>query len=84
MKENKLIIYKNSEGNIIVGAIYKDETLCLSQKGMSKVFESTTDNICLHLKHIFEDNELDKKSVTEKCKLTADDGKKYNTTIYSL
>lgn len=29
-------------------------------------------------------NELDKKSVTEKCSLTADDGKNYNTTIYSL
>ena len=52
-------------------------------KGMSKVFECSTDNISLHLKHIFEDNELDKKSVTEKCSLTADDGKNYNTTIYS-
>ena len=84
MEDNKLIIYKNSEGDIIVDAIYKDETLWLSQKGMSKVFECSTDNISLHLKHIFEDNELDKKSVTEKCSLTADDGKKYNTTIYSL
>ena len=84
MEDNKLIIYKNSEGDIIVNAIYKDETLWLSQKGMSKVFECSTDNISLHLKHIFEDNELDKKSVTEKCSLTADDGKKYNTTIYSL
>ena len=36
------------------------------------------------MKHIFEDNELDKKTVTEKCSLTADDGKTYNTTIYSL
>ena len=84
MEDNKLIIYKNSEGNIIVDAIYKDETLWLSQKGMSKVFECSTDNISLHLKHIFEDNELDKKSVAEKCSLTADDGKNYNTTIYSL
>ena len=84
MEDNKLIIYKNNEGNIIVDAIYKDETLWLSQKGMSKVFECSTDNISLHLKHIFEDNELDKKSVTEKCSLTADDGKNYNTTIFSL
>ena len=76
--------YKNNNGNIVVDAIYKDETLWLSQKGMSKVFECSTDNISLHLKHIFEDNELDKKSVTEKCSLTADDGKNYNTTIYSL
>ena len=64
MEDNKLIIYKNSEGNIIVDAIYKDETLWLSQKGMSKVFECSTDNISLHLKHIFEEKELDKKSVT--------------------
>ena len=49
--------------------------LWLPQKGMSKVFECSTDNISLHLKHIFEDNELDKKSVTEKCSLTAADGK---------
>ena len=84
MEDNKLIIYKNNEGNIIVDAIYKDETLWLSQKGMSKVFECSTDNISLHLKHIFEEKELDKKSVTEKCSLTADDGKNYNTTIYSL
>ena len=84
MEDNKLIIYKNSEGNIIVDAIYKDETLWLSQKGMSKVFECSTDNISLHLKHIFEEKELDKKSVTEKCSLTADDGKNYNTTIYNL
>ena len=73
MEDNKLIIYKNSEGNIVVDAIYKDETLWLSQKGMSKVFECSTDN-----------KELDKKSVTEKCSLTADDGKNYNTTISSL
>ncbi len=84
MEDNKLIIYKNSAGNIVVDVIYKDETLWLSQKGMSKVFECSTDNISLHLKHIFEDNELDKKLVTEKCSLTADDGKNYNTTIYSL
>ena len=84
MEDNKLIIYKNSEGNIIVDAIYKDETLWLSQKGMSKFFECSTDNISLHLKHIFEEKELEKKSVTEKCSLTADDGKNYNTTIYSL
>lgn len=83
-EQNNLIIYKNSEGDIKVEAIYKDETLWLSQKGMSKVFECSTDNISLHLKHIFEENELNKNSVTEKCSLTADDGNNYNITIYSL
>ena len=40
--------------------------------------------ISLHLKYIFQDKELDKNAVTEKCSITADDGKKYNTTIYNL
>ena len=45
LEQNNLLIYKNKDGKIIVDAIYKEETLWLTQKGMSKVFECTTDNI---------------------------------------
>ena len=76
---NDLLIYKNSEGNIIVDAIFKDETLWLTQKGMSKVFDCSTDNISLHLKNIFKDNELDENSVVEDSSVTASDGKNYKT-----
>lgn len=84
MEDDKLIIYKNSEGNIIVDAIYKDETLWLSQKGMSKVFDVGVPAISKHLKNIFEENELDKNSVVSKMEITAPDGKNYNTEVYSL
>lgn len=84
MMENNLIIYKNKDGNIIVDAIYKDETLWLTQKGMSKVFGCSTDNISLHLKNIFKDKELDQESVVEVSSVTASDGKKYKTQIYNL
>lgn len=84
MEDNKLIIYKNSEGNIIVDAIYKDETLWLSQKGMSKVFDVGVPAISKHLKNIFEEQELDKNLVVSKMEITADDGKNYNTEVYSL
>ena len=84
MEDNKLIIYKNSEGNIIVDAIYKDETLWLSQKGMSKVFDVGVPAISKHLKNIFEEQELDKDLVVSKMEITADDGKNYNTEVYSL
>ena len=83
-ESNDLLIYKNSEGNIIVDAIYKDETLWLTQKGMSKVFDCTTDNISLHLKNIFKDKELNETSVTENSSITASDGKNYKTKIYNL
>ena len=84
MQESDLIIYKNNEGNIIVDAIYKDETLWLSQKSMSKVFDCSTDNISLHLKNIFKEGELDENSVVEESSVTASDGKKYKTKIYNL
>ena len=84
MEDNNLIIYKNSDGDIIVDAIYKDETLWLSQKGMSKVFEVGVPAISKHLKNIFEENELDKNSVISKMEITADDGKNYNTEVYNL
>jgi len=84
MEENNLLIYKNKDGNITVDAIYKDETLWLSQKGMSKVFDCSTDNISLHLKNIFKDKELDEISVTEESSVTATDGKKYKTKMYNL
>lgn len=82
--EENLLIYKNEEGNIIVDAILKNETLWLTQKGMSKVFDCSIDNISLHLKNIFRDNELDENLVTEKSSITASDGKNYQTKIYNL
>lgn len=84
MKDNNLIIYKNNEGNIIVDAIYKDETLWLSQKEMAKVFSVGVPAISKHLKNIFEEKELDKTAVVSKMEITAEDGKRYNTDVYSL
>ena len=84
MDDNNLIIYKNSDGNIIVDAIYKDETLWLTQKGMSKVFDVNVPAISKHLKNIFEEEELKKDSVVSKMEITADDGKNYNTEVYNL
>lgn len=83
-ERNDLLIYQNKDGNIIVDAIYKDETLWLTQKAMSKVFECSVDNISLHLKNIFKDKELNEISVTEESSITASDGKKYKTKIYNL
>ena len=73
MEDNKLIIYKNSKGNIIVDTIYKDETLWLSQKEMSKLFNVGVSAISKNLKNIFEENELDKNSVVSKMEITATD-----------
>ena len=83
-EQNDLLIYKDENDNIIVDTIYKEETLWLTQKGMSKVFDCTTDNISYHLKNIFKTNELKEDSVTEESLVTASDGKNYKTKIYNL
>lgn len=70
MAENDLLIYKNKDGNIIVDAIYKDETLWLSQKGMAKVFEVGIPAISKHLKNIFEEKELEESMVVSKMENT--------------
>ena len=83
-EQNDLLIYKDENDNIIVDAIYKEETLWLTQKGMSKVFDCTTDNISYHLKNVFKTKELKEDSVTEESLVTASDGKNYKTKIYNL
>ena len=76
MEKDNLIIYKNKEGEVVVDAIYKDETLWLSQKGMAKVFDVQVPAISKHLKNIFDEEELVRNSVISKMEITASDGKK--------
>ena len=63
---------------------YQDETVWLSQKMMGVLFDCSSDNISLHLKNIFKDDELDKNSVTKEFSVTANDGKNYKTLHYNL
>lgn len=51
---------------------------------MLKLFNVAENNITYHLQNIFKTKELDQDSVTQKIRVTASDGKKYNTNFYSL
>ena len=82
--QNNLLIYKDKDGNVVVDAIYRDETLWLTQKGMAKVFDVDRTVITKHLKNIFTDGELNKNSVCAKFAHTAEDGKIYKTDFYNL
>lgn len=81
---NEILLYENGEEKTYVSVMFKDETFWLTQKSMAELFDCSTDNISLHLKNIFNDEELDKDSVTEKFSVTAADGKNYNTQCYNL
>ena len=93
MENNKLqirnstaefLIFANQHGTDGIEVRFQNGTIWLSQKLMGILFETSTDNIGLHLKNIFTSNELDKNSVTEDFSVTATDGKNYITKHYNL
>lgn len=80
-----LIIYQSQNNeNITVEVLYNEEDFWLTQKSMAKLFNVAENNITYHLQNIFKSGELEQKSVTQKIRVTANDGKNYNTNFYSL
>ena len=63
---------------------YEDENIWLTQKMMGSLFDVETHTINYHIKKIFSDSELNEDSVTRKFRITAEDGKYYNTNHYNL
>jgi hypothetical protein len=62
----------------------QDGTIWLSQKNMGQLFDTTTENIIMHLKNLFKSGELDADSVTKDFLVTAADGKNYTVKHYNL
>ncbi len=81
---NKFILYSTPSGEVRVDVLLENETVWLTQKAMAQLFDCSSDNISLHLKNIFNANELDLNSVTEEISATASDNKKYKTKFYNL
>jgi len=70
------------EGGVEV--VYADENIWLSQKMMGVLYQVETHTINYHLKKVFSDNELDENSVIRNFRITAADGKNYETLHYNL
>lgn len=80
----KFLLYTAPTGEIRVDVLLQDEMLWLSQKAMALLFDCSIDNVSLHLRNIFESNELLENSVTEVFSTTASDGKNYKVKHYNL
>ena len=63
---------------------YEDENIWLTQKMMAVLYDVDVRTINYHIKKIFEDRELQENSVIRKFRITASDGKEYNTNHYSV
>ena len=80
----EFLIFTNQSKEDGIEVRVQNETIWLSQKLMGVLFDCSTDNISLHLKNIFKENELDEISATEEFSVTASDGKTYKTKHYNL
>jgi len=67
-----------------VDAIYADENVWLTQKMMGTLYNIETHTVNYHLKKIFSDSELEESAVIRNFRITAKDGKSYETKHYSL
>ncbi len=81
---HNFVLFKTKTGKVNIDVFFKDDTLWLTQKLMSILFEKGRSTITEHLKNIFETNELDEKAVCRNFRHTAKDGKNYNTKYYNL
>lgn len=84
MSENQIIIYNTQDGKSSVSLFAKDGNVWMSQNQLAELFDTSVPNVSMHVKNIFEDKELSENSVIKNYLTTAQDGKKYNVTHYSL
>ncbi len=82
--EKSVIIYRSEDGTIQLEVQLHEETVWLTQAQMAILFETTRNNITIHIGNLFKEGELEKISVCKESLLTASDGKPYKTKIYNL
>lgn len=82
--QGNLVIYQSNDGETKIDVRFVDETVWLTQQQLCDLYQTSKSNISEHIKHIFEEEELEENSVVRKFRTTASDGKKYLTTYYNL
>jgi hypothetical protein len=93
-QQGEIILYQPDEtvrlerlrvGGLCPGMVrLEDDTVWLTQQQMAELFQTTRNNITLHIGNIFKEGELEESSVRKESLLTASDGKKYRTKFYNL
>ena len=82
--QKSVIIYRSEDGTIQLEVQLYEETVWLTQAQMDFLFETTRNNITIHVGNLFREGELERISVCKESLLTASDGKPYKTKFYNL
>ena len=76
MQEHKIILYQLEDTDVYVNIIFKEETFWMTQRAMAELFDCTADNISLHLKNIYKEEELDAEATTEFFSVVQNEGER--------
>ncbi len=83
-EHGNIIIYKDKNGNDNIEVKLQDNTVWLNQEQLVRLYNSSKSNISEHIKHIFEEGELDELTTVRKFRTVASNGKTYNMNYYNL
>ena len=75
-KDNKLILYKDDEGKVSVNTRFADEDVWLTQDQLAEIYQTTQENISMHISNIYADGELEKEGTYKKFLLVRQEGKR--------
>ncbi|MBV2144880.1 virulence RhuM family protein [Falsochrobactrum sp. TDYN1] len=84
MSEGELILYSTEDGAATIGLRAIDGTVWLTQLEMAELFDTSKQNVSLHINNILSEGELAAESVVKESLTTAADGKAYRTKVYNL
>lgn len=82
--DTEIIIFQTEDGTTKIDVKMEDETVWLSQSQMAELFQTSKQNVSLHINNCFKEGELNKNSVVKEYLTTALDGKAYRTKHYNL
>ncbi len=83
-QNSEIILYQTEDGHTRIEVQFKGETVWLSQKLMAELFQKDVRTINEHVGNIFDEHELSPESVVRNFRITAADGKSYDTKHYNL
>ena len=75
-QEHEVVLYQIEGTNICVNVMFKEETFWMTHKAMANLFDCTTDNISLHLKNIYKEEELEEEATTELFSIVQNEGQR--------
>ena len=83
-RNGNIVIYQSEDGHTHIEVHIEDETVWLTQAQLCELYQTSKSNVSEHIKHIFEEGELNEESVVRKFRTTAADGKEYLVSHYNL